>query len=205
MAYKATKSLVRGSAPPDSFLDELVGWGKTADDDIFEANSVHDVYSNVVKELGPWKSSGHRRAVMLEVMRVLAGIESTWRWNEGVDSKSNKHATPLTTEAGAWQVSADSMEKRWPELGALVQQEVGSTDPILFQRAMKENHPLAMEYIARLLRRTTEHNGPVKRFEINGYLSRDAVAEFLNLFNQSSSSSGRAMDEDCTPQLRGRL
>ncbi len=43
---------------------------------------------------------------------------------------------------------------------------------------MKQDHPLAMEYIARLLRRTVEHNGPVKRHEIDVWLRRDAVAEF---------------------------
>ena len=46
---------------------------------------------------------------------------------------------------------------------------------------MKQNHPLAMEYIARLLRRTVNHNGPVKRHEIDPWLRKDAVTEFLGL------------------------
>jgi hypothetical protein len=48
---------------------------------------------------------------------------------------------------------------------------------------MKQDHKLAMEYIARLLRRTVNHNGPVKRHEIDQWLRRDAVAEFQNLLS----------------------
>lgn len=43
---------------------------------------------------------------------------------------------------------------------------------------MKQDHSLAMEYIARLLRRTVNHNGPVKRHEIDSWLRQDAVTEF---------------------------
>ena len=54
-------------------------------------------------------------------------------------------------------------------------------DATQFQKAMKHNHPLAMEYIARLLRRTTHHNGPVLRHEIDPWLRHDAVEEFRRL------------------------
>ena len=53
-----------------------------------------------------------------------------------------------------------------------------------FQRAMKQNHQLAMEYIARLLRRTVNHNGPVKRHEIDPWLRKDAVMEFRDLLDR---------------------
>lgn len=78
MPFHATKRKVfnRG-VPPDSFLDELVAWGKTAPDEIFAPNTVVDIYSNVVGVLGPWQGINHRRAAMLEVMRVLAGFESS--------------------------------------------------------------------------------------------------------------------------------
>jgi len=36
-----------------------------------------------------------------------------------------------------------------------------------------------MEYIARLLRDTVRHNGPVKHHEIDDWLRRDAVEEFM--------------------------
>lgn len=68
--------------------------------------------------------------------------------------------TATTIEAGAWQVSANSMGFG-QELKDLVLAKVGSTDGTEFQKAMKQNHPLGMEYIARLLRRTVNHNGPL--------------------------------------------
>ncbi len=181
MAYKATKHRVSNRGiPPDSFLDELVRWGKRASEDIFAPSAAADIYSNVVRALGPWQGSAHRRAVMLEVMRVLAGFESSWRWNEGRDVNNPTSVTSETIEAGAWQVSANS-EGFGPELRSLVLARAGSTDGKAFQRAMKSDHVLAMEYIARLLRRTVNHNGPVKRHEIDPWLRRDAVAEFLEL------------------------
>jgi hypothetical protein len=181
MAYKATKQRVHNRGiPPDGFLDELVAWGKTAPDNIFVPNGATDIYSNVFHSLGPWKDLRHRRCVMLEVMRVLAGFESSWHWNEGRDTSNPKSVTPLTIEAGAWQVSANSMGFG-PELKALVQSRVGSTTGSDFQRAMKQNHQLAMEYVARLLRRTVRHHGPVLRHEIDQWLRRDAVTEFCEL------------------------
>ncbi|MGT2503561.1 hypothetical protein ACVOMS_27660 [Bradyrhizobium guangxiense] len=110
MAFRATKQKVLNRGiPPDSFLDELIAWGRTAADDIFAPNENADVYSSVVEVLGPWQGPLHRRAGMLEVMRVLAGFESSWNWNAGVDTTNPTSTTPTTIEAGAWQVSANSM------------------------------------------------------------------------------------------------
>lgn len=178
MPFHALKEKVfnRG-IPPDSFLQELISWGKTAPDEIFAPNANHDVYSNVVSVLGPWQGPEHRRAAMLEVMRVLAGFESSWHWNEGRDPATAHPEDPRTWEAGAWQVSADSMDIA-PELRALVIAKAGADDPEAFQSAMKTNRPLAMEYIARLLRHSVTHNGPVKRHEIDPWLKRAAVEEF---------------------------
>jgi len=202
MAYTATKQRVytRG-VPPDSFLDQLVAWGKTASDDIFVPNIIHDIYTNIASVLGPWQGPGHRRAAMLEVMRVLAGFESTWNWNEGGDANNPASVTPETTEAGAWQVSANSMGFG-QELRDLVLTKVGSLDGNDFQQAMKQNHLLAMEYIARLLRRTVNHNGPVKRKEINPWLRNDAVGEFLDLLHPAPLTRSREIDGDCFPQRR---
>jgi hypothetical protein len=178
MTYTATKQHVfnRG-IPPNDFLDELIAWGKTAPDEIFVRNAFSDIYSSIFNTLGPWESTLHRRAVMLEVMRVLAGFESSWKWNEGRDITNSTSVTPETIEAGAWQVSANAMNFG-QELKDLVMTQVGTLDGTEFQEAMKLNHPLAMEFIARLLRRTTRHNGPVVRHEIDRWLRRDAVAEF---------------------------
>ncbi len=178
MTYIATKQHVSNrGVPSNDFLDQLVAWGKQAPDEIFAPNTLSDIYSSIRNTLGPWSGSHHRRAVMLEVMRVLAGFESSWDWNEGRDTSNPTSVTPDTIEAGAWQVSANSMAFG-QELKDLVLAHVGTVEGNAFQDAMKTNHPLAMEYVARLLRRTTHHHGPILRHEIDPWLRRDAVAEF---------------------------
>src|SRR5438132_7651253 len=84
-----------------------------------------------------------------------------------------------------WQISANSMHFG-EELRNLVRNKVGSLDGNDFQEAMKRDHPLAMEYVARLLRRTVNHHGPVKRHEIDAWLRRDAVEEFQTLLDVPS-------------------
>ena len=81
-------------------------------------------------------------------------------------------------------VSTKSSQRRMSfgqDLRKLVNAKVGTADGVAFQRAMKQDHVLAMEYIARLLRHTVRHNGPVERREIDPWLRRDAVQEFINL------------------------
>jgi hypothetical protein len=183
MAYASLKQhVLNRGIPPDSFLEELIAWGKSAPEQIFMPNPYSDVYSSVKNTLGPWKSNRHRRAVMLDAMRVLAGFESSWDWNEGRDLANPDSDIPETMEAGAWQVSANSMSFG-TELKDLVMREVHTLDPVAFQESMKSNHFFAMEYIARLLRRTIRHNGPVLRHEIDQWLRRDAVDEFLALMS----------------------
>ena len=165
--------------PTDEFLSELVAWGKTAPDEIFEPRKDDpgevDIYTHIAPILGPWESPLHRRAAMLEVMRVLAGFESSWDWNCGRDVTNHSSVTPTTIEAGAWQVSGNS-RAFGSDLRILA-----PADGEQFQRAMKSDHPLAMEYIARLLRHTIRANGPCVRGEIDAWLSREAVAQFVSL------------------------
>jgi hypothetical protein len=193
--FEATKAEVlnRGQ-PPDSFLIDLVDWGRTAAEDIFAPNSEVDIYSKTKAELGPWDSFFHRRAAMLEVMRVLAGFESSWDWTEGVDTSRLGPDTPENAEAGAWQVSYDARFLA-PELKLLLY-ENKILDGVAFQRAMKFNHMLSMEFVARLMRRITKHNGPLykesereairkslrgEEHSIYPWLRRDAAAEFMDL------------------------
>ncbi|MCW5889260.1 MAG: M15 family metallopeptidase [bacterium] len=210
MSYDATRQHVANRGrPPESFLDQLVGWGKVAPDDIFVPNTVSDIYSSVKNTLGPWQGLYHRRAVMLEVMRVLAGFESSWDWNEGRDVSNPNSDTPEEIEAGAWQVSANSM-RFGPELSDLVRQHTGgSTDPEAFQARMKSDHSLAMEYVARLLRRTTRHHGPVRDHHIHAWLRRDAVDEFLDLLGRRDGMAvergGAEIGWDSTAIGGGRL
>jgi len=177
-SFVATKHNVsnRGKAP-DPFLNELVDWALQAPDEIFAVNEHHDVYSNVVGELGPWTGLTHRKAAMLEVLRVLGGFESSWKWEEDVDTNNPTSNTPCTAEAGIFQCSGNSMEID-PSLKALMEETTATTDCKRFRTETKDNHRFAIEYCARLLRFTTNHHGPVKRKEINTWLRRDAVAEF---------------------------
>src|SRR5580700_1683292 len=92
--YAARKQVANRGIPPVRFLNELVAWGKVAPDDIFipSVNHRDDVYSAVAGVLGPWDGPRHMRAVMLEVLRVLAGYESSWDWNQGTDTSADKDA-----------------------------------------------------------------------------------------------------------------
>ena len=174
-----TSPVANRGTPPDSFLAELISWGRTAPDEIFAPRKDDpgevDIYTHIRPLLGPWTGLTHRKAAMLEVLRVLAGFESSWDWNCGRDVTNRTSVTPTTIEAGAWQVSGNSRafgaDLRW----------LAPADGNQFQRAMKSDHPLAMEFIARLLRHTVRHNGPAVRGEIDRWLSREAVAQFMVL------------------------
>lgn len=199
MSAVTSSVLNRGSAPP-AFIQELVAWARTAPDDIFDKTPTigsRDIYNKVFTELGPYTDLNHRRAVMLEVMRVLAGFESSWDWKEGVDTSRLGSDSPENSEAGAWQVSYDA-RKLDLSLAKLLRDR-GISDGITFQRKMKFDHPLAMEFVARLMRVNTKHNGPLyKGAERDGirsslrgpehsiypWLIREAVAEFQALLGQ---------------------
>jgi hypothetical protein len=175
--YKACLSKVHGSKPPVSFLDELVDWALRASDDLFLANTGFDIYSSVVRQLGPYGIGAHRKAVMLEVLRVLAGRETMWNWNAGVDAGKSVAKTSHNEEAGAFQVSADSMGLD-QSLKDYAQATLGGTDDATFISGTKSNHPFAIEYTVRLLRITIRHHGPIVHGHIHGELSRAAANEF---------------------------
>lgn len=167
----------RGS-PPESFLDELVDWATQAPSDLFVENNRNDIYSSVYEELGPWHGLNHRKAVMLEVLRVLGGFESSWNWNEGVDISNPKSKTPCTEEAGIFQCSGDSINYG-DNLKSMLARVAPDTTCESFIKTTKSNHRFAIEYCAQLLRLTTKHHGPIKFKEIHPYLRTDAVNEFL--------------------------
>lgn len=190
MKFVSAKSAVanRGAAP-DAFLIELAVWAASASDDIFAKNRANnDIYVHVAPQLGPFTTINHRRAVMCEVLRVLAGYESSWKWGEGVDKSNPASDTPEEFEAGPWQVSYDS-RNFGPELKRLIIEKLGKDSPVAFQRGMKTDHEFAMEYTSRLLRRTINHHGPLIRGEVNRSLKREAVAEFEAIINQLQKQS----------------
>ena len=166
----------RGVAP-NPFLNEIIDWAITAPDEIFQPNQIKDIYSNIVGELGPWKDLTHRKAAMLEVLRVLGGYESSWKWAEGIDTNNPTSNTPCTAEAGIFQCSGNSMSFD-SSLKNLLLGATGKSDCDTFRAETKTNHLFAIEYCARLIRFTVKHHGPIKRKEVNPWLRRDAVIEF---------------------------
>lgn len=179
----ALKSPIRGrGTPPDSVLAEIVSWAKDAPLEIFVANDdPQDVFNRLTPVLGPWMSVFHRRAGLCECLRVLAGFESSWNWNEGVDhSNATSMANVTGQETGIFQVSFDSLnlDNSARELHSCVSHYCGGIDVHSFIREMKSNHVFALEYGARLLRNNFFWDGPIKRHEIDSSLSRDAVAAF---------------------------
>lgn len=192
MPYKALLSRVKGrSTPPVSFLDELVAWARIAPADIFAPNQdPEDVFGRLAPMLGPWESLLHRRAAMCELLRCLAGFESSWKWTEGVD-KTNARSQRLITgrETGIFQVSWDSLgldlagNDRVDDLHQCVVKYCGSLNVQTFIDRMKSDHGFAFEYAARLLRNSFFWDGPVKRHEIDSSLSRAAVEEFKQLLS----------------------
>jgi len=172
------KKVFNRGVPPDSFLNELIDWARQAPDEVFVKNDNHDIYSNVSSELGPFSDLVHRKAVMLEVLRVLGGFESSWNFKEGVDKNNPTSNTSCTEEAGIFQCSGNAMGFD-PSLKSLLRKASGGkTDCTTFIAVTKKDHQFAFEFCARLLRFTVNHHGPVKRKEINSFLRRDAVSEF---------------------------
>jgi peptidoglycan hydrolase-like protein with peptidoglycan-binding domain len=195
-AKTRVKVFNRGIAPVE-FLQDLVAWGKTAPDAIFADQPANekDIYPKITDELGPFGDVTHRKACMLEVMRVLAGFESSWKWSTGRDTNNPHEDSPDTISAGPFQVSANSMGFGQDLRDLVAPHGILNTkrDGDAFQALMKTNHPVAMEYIARLIRHTRRANGPLykdsersgfasslrgKEQSIYPWLSRDAVAEF---------------------------
>jgi hypothetical protein len=191
MKFAATKLGVsnRGE-PPSGFLSELVAWGKSASDDIFEPNAnPADVYALIAPTLGPWANLLHRRAAMLEAMRVHAGFESSWNWNEGVDVTNLSSTTHIAgQETGIFQVSFDSTYLGGGAMKPFaIENGIGTAGSFITQ--MKANHRLALEYYARLVRVSIAWAGPLLHRKIVPWLSRAAVAEFEALM--SARARGR--------------
>lgn len=183
MTFSETKHpMSNRGEPPDSFLAELVQWGKGAPDEIFSANdNPADIYALVRPILGPWDGILHRRAVMLEVMRVHAGFESSWDWQEGVD---HTNATSMQNiegrETGIFQMSFNSIHLSGGSMKPFAEVH-GIDTPATFIPAMKSNHSLCLEYYARLVRLNIRWAGPLVRGEILPFLRRGAVKEFETL------------------------
>ncbi len=180
--------------PPVAFLNELIDWAISADDEVFARNERFDIYSKIAADLGPWQSLRHRKAAMCEVLRVLGGFESSWNWNEGRDMSAN-NTDHDTTEGGIFQCSSNSMyflrddpyiEQVFEKIGI---RRRGPQRSKRFLEVTKSDHEFAFEYTARLIRHTLNHHGPLKYYKgriyqgrqhdgVGDHISRSAVNEF---------------------------
>lgn len=195
--YTACKEKVSNrGVPPDSFLDELIAFLRTAPDFISAPNSVAvDIFTVIKPRLAvhtlndhsgtpiwQWKSLLHRKAALAEAMRVHAGLESSWKHGEGVDKTNPRSmANRVSEETGIFQVSFDSLNLGQGVLKPFAK-ERGIDTVEKFIPAMKADHPLALEYYARLVRVSIRWAGPLLRQtgpdSVYPYLSRAAVTEF---------------------------
>jgi len=185
MQYLASKARVANrGVPPDSFLAELIAWGRSAPSSLFAPNDCpSDIYAHLRPLLGPWPCDDaipYRRAAMLEAMRVHAGFESSWNWSEGVDTTNHASLAHLSgQETGVFQVSFDSTGLDRSLFDFAESNGVSTADR--FIPRMKSDHPLALDYYARLVRVSVAWAGPILRHEIDPWISKDAVAEFRSL------------------------
>ncbi len=189
--YISLSQPVKGDLPKEQFLDELVAWLKIASDDIFARNNQSgDIYNRLKPILGPWPTDDTfivvRKAAMGECLRVLARFESDWHFNEGVDI-TNAHSLSHKAgeETGAFQVSEDSIALDGPatDLIDCIKRYCGTLEVQKFIDTMKWNHQFAFEYCARLLRFSYAWDGPIKRGEVDRYLSDTAMTEFIKLLS----------------------
>lgn len=187
-SWEACKSRVhnRGIAP-DWFLDEITAWAKTAPDSHFTVNSTYDIYSLVRPQLGPYRSLKHRKAVMVESLRVLGGFESSWKHTAGLDTTNASSAqSKCREEAGLFQCSQNATYFG-DDLKALQKDQCKSytqkTVCLNFIACSKDsagnkaNRKFVYDFVSLLVRKTIRHHGPLVRKEINPWLKKSCVAE----------------------------
>lgn len=168
-------------APPASFINGIIGWGRRAHLELFEQNRCQfDVYDLAKPVLGPWRSILHRRAVMCEILRVLGMLESSGNWGEDFDvsSKAEREGPEDVRSAGAFQISYDSRFQS-PTLATYLR---GSRvlDATEFRRRTRSDTDFACDYTAHLLRITFKHNGPLVRSSINA-TNKNSVLPWLSV------------------------
>lgn len=210
--FAATLHLIEGRGrPPITFLNELVNFGRSAlknNPEIFGANRVPvDAYTVIKSSLGTlsghdfsstpiyrWDSFVHRVGAMLELMRVHAGRESSWKPKEGVDTTNpNSMRNKTGQEAGLFQVSYDSTwldSSEGKDIMGEFAKKNGLDTVDKFIAAMKrpeDGMALEMEYYARLVRVSIAWAGPLIRHgadSVYPYLNRDSMREFMRFLEQ---------------------
>lgn len=189
---KILHPVINRGSPPPTFLKELLAWAATEDLAVFAPNdNPTDIFASIKETLGTklstgryvWDSIDHRRAALMEVMRVHAGFESSWNWREGVDVTNRTSQRDINgQETGIFQVSFNStwLKGKAMEPFALAN---GIGTPHRFIERMKEDHALALRYYALLSRVSVAWAGPILRHELHPELRRDAMEEFMGILS----------------------
>ncbi len=175
--YSRARVLNRGRVPYE-FLVALCDWAKTEEMDVFAPNpEPADIYTYIKPVLGPWTSVEYRRGCLMEEMRVHAGFESSWNQHEGVDTTNQTSMHNIEgQETGIFQVSFDSTYLNGGVMKPFTKEHSIDT-PEKFIPAMKADLKLAFSYYARLVRHNVQWAGPIKRHEIDPWLSRKSADE----------------------------
>jgi hypothetical protein len=175
--------------PPQDFLDAIIAWAENPEaaapltaapnsepDDVLGMIEASPRAAEIMGDGSP----ARRLAVLLEVMRVHAGYESSWNWTEGVDTTNPQSvANPECEETGVFQVSYNSKDLDGSGSLADYLASHGLPDAGSFIGAMKGSAPLAIDYYARLVRISYRWAGPLIRPEdVLAHLSAAAIAEF---------------------------
>jgi len=187
-----TKTAHKRKAPPDAFLKDLHNYVKGAPLVTLIDNqrpADRDIFKHLKAELGlnEMSSIKQRRAMLFELLRVSAAMESSFNWQEGRDMSAN-NTSPETIESGIFQTSCNSHvyvenEKylRWTFLDELMQKNgVAPRDCVRWIPTMKDESKKEMifEHHAFMIRHNFRHYGPlVDRERVGKNLSKQCMAE----------------------------
>jgi hypothetical protein len=192
-----TEKVANRIAPPDSYLDYTIDWVADASDDLFDYNTeAQDIYSWLAYKLGDWitsKGSSNfmqaRKAAMLEILRTLGAMESSFNWPQEYDRGGDGHLV-RNWSAGLWQIAPISLTSQrriagnWAceHHGYLSTGTLSENDIVNFRQQMKTDKDFAVGYTIRVLRQTYKHHGPLRRKHHHPTISRrSSIHPFLSL------------------------
>lgn len=174
----------RGKAPFNVIKDIVLSL-RQSPDEVFAPNDNYDIFSSIKPELGPWTSLKQRAASLGAAMVVQAGFESTWDYTEGRDMSAN-NTSSCTEEAGMYQTSGNMNDFNKEAQDVLKPYQIhmcgGKATCEEFKACTKEpNVSFTHGHFIRASRITVNHWGPIKRKEINPWLSRACASQIESL------------------------
>ena len=185
--------------PPESYLNFTIDWISSAPDILFDYNrEPQDIYSwmayiynDWIEDKGALNFIRARKAAMLEILRTLGAMESSYDWLEDYHRGRNGDGPERRNwSAGMWQVAAISLTSqgriagRWAREhhGYLSTGRLTDADIARFRNQMKTDKEFAIEYTIRVIRQTYRHHGPLRRKRHNPRIpTRSSVHPFNSL------------------------